>query len=245
MQPQAIQTDTFNPQGKKILFISAHPDDADFGAAGTALKWLNQGAKGAIVIATNGDKGSEDHSLTSEQLKQIRHAEQLAASKMLRLEETWFLDYPDAHLEIGQSLKEQLVKIIREYRPDIVFTFDPTMVYSLVRGTINHPDHRAIGQAALDAIFPMSRDILTFPHHKNEHGLEPHKVSDIFLYNFDKPTYFTDITELIDEKIEVIKTHKSQIDSSVISDRVREWNAIRGSMIGVKYAEAFVHIHLN
>lgn len=158
------------------------------------------------------------------------------------LEQTWFLDYPDAHLEVSQELKGKLVKIIREYRPDAVLTFDPTMVYSLRMQYINHPDHRAIGQSALDAVFPMARDFLTFPEHKEKHGLEPHKVNDVFLYNFDNANLYIDITETIEKKLAVLATHKSQIDMTSVEPFVRKWNGENGEKIGVKYAEAFIHI---
>ncbi len=239
-----VEIETFDPKGKRILMISAHPDDADFGASGTLVKWLKEGAKAAIVICTNGDKGSSDPKLTSKELAKVRHDEQLAASKFLGLDNTWFLDYPDAHLEVTQELKEKLVRIIREYKPDAIMTFDPTMVYSVVRGTINHPDHRAVGQAALDAIFPMARDFLTFPGHGKE-GLQPHKVIDIFLYNFDKANFFVDISQTIDTKLAVLATHKSQVNFPDTETWLREWNHRNGKKIGVEYAEGFVHIHLH
>src|SRR3989304_2583526 len=150
-----MEIDTFDPKGKKFLAISAHPDDACYWAGGTMLKWVAEGARGAIVICTNGDKGSNDEKLTSEDIKQIRRGEQDRISKELKLEKTWFLDYPDAHLEVTQELKNKLVKIIRSYKPDVVFTFDPATIYSERFGFVNHPDHRAAGQAALDCVYPM------------------------------------------------------------------------------------------
>lgn len=238
-----MEVDNFNPKGKKFLAIFAHPDDACFGAGGTILKWKKQGAKGAIVIATNGDKGSSDRSLTHAELSKLRHEEQLVASKFLGLEKTWFLDYPDAHLEVSQELKSKIVKIIREYQPDIVLTFDPSMLYSLRRGFINHPDHRAISQAAVDSVFPMARDFLTFPEHA-ESGLEPHKVTDLFLYNFDNPNYASDITDFIEEKIKLLKTHTSQINDETVA-HILDWNKTNGKLIGTKYAEVFVHLSLS
>lgn len=235
--------DTFDPQGKRVLFISAHPDDADFGAGGTVIKWLKQGACAAIVIATNGDKGAQENMLTSKQLAKIRKKEQLAASQFLGLEHTWFLDYPDAHLEISQQLKKSLVRIIRAYRPDVVFTFDPSVVYSLSRNFINHPDHRAIGQAALDAIFPMARDFLTFPEHKHQ-GLEPHKVTDMFLYNFDKANYFVDIASVIDQKFALLQKHDSQINAKEAKKLIYDWAKTRGAQVGLTLAESFIHLTL-
>jgi LmbE family N-acetylglucosaminyl deacetylase len=233
----------FNPKGKKLLAIFAHADDADYGCGGTFLKWLKMGAKGSIVIVTNGDKGTHDQSLTPIELATLRREEQLAASKFLGLENTWFLDYPDAHLEIDQGLKKNLVKIIREYKPDVVFTWDPTMVYSLKRSMVNHPDHRAVGQATLDAIFPMARDFLTFGELR-EAGLTTHEVRDIFLYNFDKQDFFVDITAELADKLKLLSFHKSQINMNEAEKRVRNWNSENGKNIGADFAEGFVHINI-
>lgn len=234
----------FNPVGKKFLAITAHPDDADFCAGGTMLKWLSKGAKGAIVIITNGDKGSHKKDLTCEQLMEIRKNEQLAASKVLGLEQTWFLEYPDAHLEVSQELKNKLVHIIREYKPDVVFTWDPTMAYSLRRNMVNHPDHRAAGQAALDACFPMSRDHLTFRDQEKE-GLGPHCVCDIFLFNFENPNYFEEIGDFIDKKVELLKIHQSQVNTDTSEKTVRVWSKEIGSLADMNGAESFVHLSLD
>lgn len=233
----------FDPRGKKILAISAHPDDLDFLGVGAIIDWLAKGAKAAIVIATNGDKGAADCNLSSNKLAKMRHKEQLEASEALGLETTWFLDYPDAHLEVTQDLKAQLVRIIRMYRPDVVMTFDPTMIYSRTRNYINHPDHIAVGHAALNAIFPMARDFLTFPQHKAL-GLEPHKVTDVFLYNYDNPNFSVDITKTLKQKLAILALHKSQIDMERIDPFIREWNEDNGKAIGAKYAECFVHVQL-
>lgn len=234
----------FDPREKKILVITAHPDDADFCAGGTLLKWMAAGAKGAIVIATNGDKGTHDQSLSSSELIDLRKNEQLEASKFIGFEKTWFLDYPDVHLEVTQELKEKLVKVIREYQPNIVFTWDPNLVYSLERNMVNHPDHRAIGLAALDACFPMARDFLTFPEHQKE-GLNPHCVSDLFLFNFDNPNYCEDITGFVDKKMDLLDCHGSQINREKMEKVVRSWCGKVGEKLGTKYAESFIHISLH
>lgn len=239
-----MAADDFNPKGKKLLAIFAHADDADYGCGGTFLKWLKMGSSGSIVIVTNGDKGTEDQTLTPIELATLRRKEQLSASKFLGLENTWFLDYPDAHLEVDQGLKKNLVKIIREYKPDAVFTWDPTMVYSMERNMINHPDHRAVGQAALDAIFPMARDFLTFAELGKE-GLTVHKVKDVFLYNFDKPNFFVDISSEFENKMKLLSFHKSQINMEEAEKRVRGWNSELGKKIKAAYAEAFIHMSLS
>jgi len=238
-----MQQKRFNPKGKKILAVTAHPDDADFCCGGTLLKWLSMGAVGAIVVATNGDKGSHNESITSEKLAELRQKEQLAASNFLGLEHTWFLEYPDAHLDVTQELKEKLVKIIRSFKPDIIFTWDPTMIYSLKMNRINHPDHRAIGQAAIDACFPMARDRLTFPA-QLKGGLETHCVQELFLINFETANYFEDISSVVDKKIELLKTHESQYKPRLAEKLVIDSGARLGKGAQMKYAESFVRLSL-
>ena len=239
-----MEVDSFDPKGKKFLAISAHPDDACFWAGGTLLKWVAEGAKGAVVICTNGDKGSNDEKLTSEDIKSIRSIEQAKIGKMLQLEETWFLDYPDAHLEVTQELKNKLVKIIRSYKPDIVLTFDPATIYSERFGFVNHPDHRATGQAALDCVYPMARDYLNFPEHLSE-GLSPHCVRDLFLYNCDKPNYYIDVSNTLEEKFKLMDCHESQFDMTKIRPLLTERAELLGKQAGVKAAESFIYLHLD
>lgn len=235
---------SFDPKGKKFLAISAHADDADFNAAGTMIKWIRAGASGAIVIATNGDKGSPDEKQTSKALAQTRRKEQMSVSKFIGLKHTWFLEYPDAQLEVTQTLKSQLVNIIRTWRPDAVFTFDPTLVYSLKRNWINHPDHRAIGQASLDAIFPMSRDFLTFQNQYKE-NLSPHKVSNIFLYNFDNANYFEDVTASFEDKLTAFCLHKSQFLPEKVKPMLKKLAKENASRVSGEYAESFIRIQVD
>ncbi|HSX57715.1 MAG TPA: PIG-L family deacetylase [Candidatus Saccharimonadales bacterium] len=225
----------FDPKNKKVLIITAHADDADFSCGGTLIKWIDQGAKAAIVIATNGDKGTHDQNVTGEALVQLRKKEQLEASEFLGLENTWFLDYPDAHLENTQELKEKLVKIIREYQPDAVFTWDPTLVYTVEKNFINHPDHRAIGQAVLDCVYPMARDFLTFPNNSS------HKVEHLFLFNFEKANYSVDISDAASKKLELLKKHTSQF-SDGMKEEMEDFDHSAGEKMGVASAESFVHL---
>ena len=231
----------FDPKDKKILLVSAHPDDADFFAGGTIYSWIAQGAKAAIVIATNGDKGTSDRNITSVDLADTRHQEQLEASQVLGIEKTWFLDYPDAHLEVTQELKEKLVRIIREYKPDAVFTFDPTMIYAKNINYINHPDHVAIGQATLHSLFPMARDFLIFPEHSKA-GLEPHNVTDVFLYNNEIADYYIDISSYFEKKLALLGVHKSQFDVGEMREMLHKVNGYWGEKMEVSYAEAFIHL---
>lgn len=229
--------------GKKIILaIGAHPDDIDFSASGAIAKWIKERATAYYLICTNGDKGSNDPKMTHRKLARIRRAEQLKAAKILGVKKVFFLNYKDGELENSIHLKEKIARIIREVKPKIVITTDPAMIYSQKRGYINHPDHRVCGQATLDAIFPLARDRLSFPHHEKK-GLKPHKVEQVYLTNFDERDTFVDITKTIDLKIKALKAHASQVSEKTLK-RVKEWAAQSGRKKGYKFAEGFKRIKI-
>jgi len=228
-----------------VLGVAAHPDDLDFGSSATMAKFAHDGAKIYYLILTDGGKGSEDANLTSEELTQIRRREQTAALKLIGGQEATFLDYPDSGLEITMDLKKDIVMEIRRLKPDVVVTMDPSVLYSQTRGFINHPDHRAAGQATLDAVFPLSRDHLTFPElYKN--GLKPHKVKTILLTNFDRQNYYVDVTETLDLKWQAIKAHISQVkDFEQIQQNFMKFAELSGKKAGYKYAEGFMRLDVS
>jgi len=228
---------------KIILAVGAHPDDIDFSASGTIAKWIKEGAKVYYLICTNGNKGSDDPKMTHQKLARIRKNEQLAAAKILGVKKVYFLGYNDTQLENNISLKEKIVRVIRKVRPNIVFTLDPTMIYSRKRGYINHSDHRACGQATLDAVFPLARDRLSFLHHEKL-GLKPHKVEEVYLSNFDDPDTFVNITGTMNIKLKTLKAHASQISEENLK-RVKKWSSLLGRKKGYKFAEAFRKIKIN
>ncbi|MFQ5617039.1 MAG: PIG-L deacetylase family protein, partial [Anaerolineales bacterium] len=164
------------PQPERVLVISAHPDDPDFGAAGTVACWAKSGAKITYVIVTDGSKGSSEPDMTSKELIEIRETEQRAAAEVLGVAEVVFLGYEDGRAANTIELRRDLVRQIRLHRPDVLITHDPA-ARIINNRYINHPDHRAVGDAALDAVFPLARDRLNFPEHEAE-GLEPFKALD-------------------------------------------------------------------
>src|SRR3989344_3187826 len=170
---------------KKVLGVAAHPDDLDFGMSGTIAKWTARGAEAYYLILTDGSKGSADKNMSPEDLVKMRQDEQREAAKILGVDEVFFLNYEDGCLVCDKQLKRDIARVIRKVKPEVIMTFDPTLVYSAKRGIINHPDHRAAGQATLDACFPLARDHLSFPELLAE-GLEPHATPTILLMNFDK-----------------------------------------------------------
>jgi LmbE family N-acetylglucosaminyl deacetylase len=206
---------------ERVLFISAHPDDPDFGAGGTTALWVRSGAKVVYVIVTDGAKGSNDPELTGEQLARIRQDEQRAAAQRLGVSVVVFLGYPDGEVYNTPKLRCDLVRQVRLHRPDIVVTHDPTARF-IGNSWINHPDHRAVGDAALDAVFPLARGRLNFPEHERE-GLNPHKVLNVLMTPTNEPNEWLDISATLDVKIAALWEHRSQIgDPQVLEKRIRQ-----------------------
>lgn len=238
-------------ENKVILAVGAHPDDMDFGASGTIAKWANEGAKAYYVICTDGSRGSEDPKMTHKKLAQIRRKEQEEAAKILGVKKVFFLNHTDTQLVANLKLKEEIVKIVRTLRPDVVITMDPTFYYSqnfssiIGFGFINHTDHRAASLATMDAVFPLSRDRLTFLHHEKA-GLKPHKVTELLLTSFEKKDFLVDISKTFDKKIKALSMHKSQFaDFSEVKKRVKSRARDLGRSKGYKFAENFIRIRLS
>ena len=237
-------TDTLTPLRPKIVLgIAAHPDDLDVGAGGTLAHFASQGAEVHYLILTDGGKGSDDPSMTSAQLTAIRHSEQQTALEIIGGKSITFLDYPDGELEVTMELKKHIVKAIRSIKPDVVITMDPTVIYSAANGIINHPDHRAAGQATLDAVFPLARDRLTFPELLID-GFEPHKTATILLVNFNDSNFAVDITNTFDTKMNALKAHVSQFGDLENSTWVRSMAEAQGQKAGCALAESFVRIDI-
>lgn len=228
-------------KNKVVLCVAAHPDDLDFAASGTVAKWAKQGAACYYLICTNGCKGSDDPAMTEKKLIKIRRQEQLAAGKVLGLKDVFFLKHNDTELVADLTLKKEIVYYIRKLKPEIVITMDPTFIYSSF-GFINHTDHRAAGQATIDAIFPMARDRLTFPEQVRQ-GLMPHKVKTLYLTSFYKASEIIDISDSIELKLKALKAHKSQIGNAAIT-MVKEWAKQFGEKRGYRFAEGFIKLNL-
>jgi len=236
---------TFSPlQPKIVLGIAAHPDDLDVGAGGTLARFALDGAEIHYLILTDGGKGSDDPTITSIQLTEIRHQEQQTALEIVGGKSITFLDYPDGELEVTMELKKQIVKVIRRIKPDVVITMDPTVIYSASKGIINHPDHRAAGQATLDAVFPLARDRLTFPELAAE-GFEPHKTATVLLVNFNESNFTVDITNTFETKVKALKAHVSQFGDLENATWIHHMAKEQGRQAGYELAESFVRIDIN
>ena len=218
-----------------ILIIAAHPDDAEFGVAGTVAQWTRAGRKVVYVVCTSGDKGTSDRNLAAEQLVKIREAEQQEAAGLLGVGRVVFLRYPDQSLEDTPDFRKEIVRQIRIYRPQIVATSDPYRRY------IWHRDHRVVGQVVLDAVYPFARDHLAYPDLLEE-GLEPHKVKEIWFWGADDVNHRIDVTDTFESKLAALKSHASQVREFRNPDLEKWLRKWCGEMAGdepFQLAEAF------
>jgi len=228
---------------RRAMVITAHPDDIEFVVAGTVAKWVRAGTQVVYVLATSGDAGSHEPGMTREKLAHIRETEQRAAARVVGVDEVAFLGYHDGEVEPTLALRRDLVREIRRFKPDTVICSDPTRLLIGDR-YINHPDHRAVGQAALDAIAPAAAMPLVFAELLEE-GLQPHQVGQVFVSSTFEPNIWIDITGTIDLKIEALRQHASQFpDGWDPEEMLREWGSENGTAVGVPYAEVYQRIIL-
>jgi LmbE family N-acetylglucosaminyl deacetylase len=234
----------FSPlQPKIILGVVAHPDDLEFGMAGTVARYASEGAAVYYYVLTNANKGSEDRTISPDTLRDLRRQEQRDAAGILGVKDVFFAEYEDGMLEVTQDLKRDIVRMIRRLKPDTVLTFDPTMVYATSFGAINHTDHRAAGQATLDAVYPLARDHLSYPEICEDEHLEPHKVKTVLMLNFEKQNFYVDISEHMDTKLKALGAHASQVTDTAL-EWVRQQAEQAGTHVGAKYAEGFVRLDI-
>ncbi|MEW6332630.1 MAG: PIG-L deacetylase family protein, partial [Pseudomonadota bacterium] len=187
-----------------ILVLTAHPDDAEFGASGSVARWTSEGKSVAYVICTSGDKGTSDRSLKPADLMAIREAEQQAAARVLGVREVVFLRYRDQELEETPQFRKHVVEVIRAFKPVTMVSTDPYRRY------LWHRDHRVVGQVVMDAVFPFARDHMAYPD-LIERGLEPHKVREILFFGAEDINHHIDIAATFDKKIAALRCHASQI----------------------------------
>ncbi len=224
----------------QVMIVTPHPDDAEFGAAGTVARWVREGKSVVYVVCTSGDKGTSDPSMKPDELARIREKEQMAVAKLLGVREVIFLRHPDQSLEDTPGFRKEIVRLIRLYKPETIVTSDPYRRYSW------HRDHRIAGQVTLDAIFPYARDHLAYPDLLEE-GLQPHKVREVLLWGTEDPNYRSDITDTFDIKIAALRCHKSQVGFDLPFDlekRLRERAKTMAEGEAFELAEAFHRVEL-
>ncbi len=224
----------------QVMVVTPHPDDAEFGVAGTVARWTREGKDVIYVVCTNGDKGTSDTNMKPDELARIREKEQLAAAKLLGVREVIFLRYPDQGLEDTPEFRKEIVRLIRMYQPETVVTADPYRRY------IWHRDHRIASRVTLDAVFPYARDLYSYPD-LLEQGLQPHKVQEVLLWGSEEPNYRSNITDTFDTKIAALRCHKSQIGgnpSSELEERMRERYRMMAEGEDYELAEAFHRVEM-
>lgn len=234
----------------RVLIVMAHPDDGEFSCGATVARWASEGRDIHYCLVTDGQVGDAgDTEITSEQLAQVRQREARAAARALGVRnDVIFLHYMDSRLEPTLELRRDIARVIRMIKPDVMICQDPTVRWS-GQGYINHPDHRAAGEATLAAIMPVASTRLAFPELAAE-GLAPHNVREIYISGTQTPDRWVDITDFLDVKIAALREHKSQLRDWDPAEGVRHWaseNAAAARKCGhdMQYAEAFKYIKFN
>ena len=231
------------PTPERVLVIAAHPDDIEFGASGTIARWVTEGATVRYLLATRGDKGSDDPNADIDALVRLREQEQRAAAAEIGVEGVDFLDEPDGQVEPSLRLRERLTHAVRAFRPEVVMTHDPTVLF-VNNEWVNHPDHRAVGQTAVDAVFPTARDPLNFREHLDR-GMGPWKVAELFLWSTNEANQIVDIGATLDRKVAALGHHASQFRSfDEIARWVRRRSEELGERAGYRAAEGFRRVTL-
>jgi LmbE family N-acetylglucosaminyl deacetylase len=229
---------------RRILCISAHPDDNEFTIAGSVARWAREGREVAFCLVTTGGAGVNEHTPSSDGLIPIREKETRAAARILGVKELILLGYADGTLQPTLGMRRDLTRVIRRFRPDVVVCSDPTVRW-YGNEYLNHPDHRAVADAALDAVFPSSETSAIFPELLAE-GLAPHKVKQVFIAGALEPDVFVDIASTLRAKCRALRAHRSQVGKGEWVDQLLgEWARRDGKRGGVRYAEAFKRMVLN
>ncbi len=225
---------------QKVLVILAHPDDPEFFCGATLARWARAGHAVHYCLLTCGDKGSNERGKTSPEICQTRHAEQLAAAAVIGTKSVRFLDLPDGYLLPSIELRRAIVRVIRQERPDILVSCDPTNLFPSTTYGINHPDHRYAGQAVVDAVFPAAGNPHFFPELLKDEGLEPYMPKEMWLSLTTQPNATLDVTGTWEIKVRAILEHKSQVaDPSKLIERMKSRRAEDSTEENPRYEEKF------
>lgn len=222
----------------RVLVIGAHPDDVDFGCAGTLAKWAREGSEIFYAICTSGEKGSDDPAVSPSALARTREDEQRAAAAVIGAREVTFLRKPDGELQYSLEFRGELVRVIRRHRPHIVVSHDPAN-RDFDNQFIFHSDHRVVGELVFDAVYPAALNRNYYPEQLAE-GLNPHAVSEIYFFATTRPDRWIDIAPTLELKIQALRCHASQLKNpGQMEEMVRDWFAEWGREKGLAYAERF------
>jgi LmbE family N-acetylglucosaminyl deacetylase len=229
-----------SPQPKRVLAVAAHPDDVDFGAAGTIARWTAEGIDVAYCIVTDGAAGAVERETDLTTLAGMRQTEQRKAAAEVGVSDVTFLGYPDGRLVVSLDLRRDLSRVIRTVRPDRVLCQSPERYWERIRAS--HPDHLAAGEATLQAVYPDARNPFAHPELLAE-GLEPHEVGEVWMMASPRADRFVDITEVIERKLAALRAHETQVGTDDhIEEFVRGWTRATAERAGYgpdRYAEVF------
>lgn len=224
----------------RVLVVSAHPDDVDFGAAGSVAVWTEEGIAVSYCIVTDGAAGSADPDIDLSTLAAVRQEEQRNAAATVGVTDVHFLGYPDGALEVTLELRRDLARVIRIVRPERVVCQSPERNWDRIRAS--HPDHLAAGEATLQAVYPDARNPYSYPELVAS-GLEPHVVEEVWLMASPRASMAIDVTSTIDRKITALKCHRSQVpDGDRLEELIRGWTSATAAEFGLpegRLAESF------
>ena len=228
------------PEQAYALVFTPHADDAEGGAGGTIIRWVREGKNVVLVICTDGDKGTNDPNVNLKELVVLRKEEQLAAAELMGVRDVIFLDHPDQTLADTSEFREEVTRLIRKYKPDVVLTTDFERRYR------SHPDHRAAGQVVMNAVSLYSRNLPAFPDLYYKEGLELHHVKEAWFWGSDEPNYVSDITDTFDVKMAALHCHKSQYGeaSPERTKRMRDRYKSQAENEGFELGEAFYRLDM-
>jgi LmbE family N-acetylglucosaminyl deacetylase len=228
----------------RILAFAAHPDDLEFGAGGSMAKWAAEGAAIRYIILTDGGSGSDDPATKMAALINLRETEQWAACTVLGIDDLHFWRIPDGGLIPTLGLRWEIVRAMRLFKPDRVLCPDPTAYFTWDNTRVNHPDHRAVGQAVIEAVYPAVQSALTYPDLLAE-GVMPHVVKELWMFFTSEATHVEDISDYYATKLDALRCHASQIkDFAALTERMETRHREAGEPHSFAYGEAFRVINM-
>jgi LmbE family N-acetylglucosaminyl deacetylase len=233
-----------NDDADRILVVVAHPDDCDFGCAGSTARWTSEGREVSYCIVTDGDAGGSDRSISRAEMARIRREEQTAAAAAVGVTDIAFLGHPDGRLQVTIELRRDITRVIRQRKPLRVVTQSPERNYGRIFAS--HPDHLAAGEAALAAVYPDSRNPFAHMELLEKEGLEPHTVPEIYLMAASQGDTVVDITDTIERKLAALQCHRSQYSNwDDLAERIRGWARLNAEQNGLgegRSAESFLRV---
>ncbi len=239
-RPEPMIVDDGSDDVERILVVTAHPDDVDFGAAGSVATWTGRGIEVSYCIATDGDAGGSDHSITRPEMAAIRREEQLMAARQVGVTDVTFLGFPDGRVAPSLELRAAISRVIRIVRPDRVVAQSPERNWERIYAS--HPDHLATGEAAACAVYPDARNPFAFPELLAE-GLAEHTVPELWVMATERANRVVDATDVYDRKLAALKSHVSQVgDGEHLDELLWGWmggTALAAGMPEGRLAEAF------